>query len=139
MAKEHSTRFRDIAFSNGTPKKAFLTACVVGTILTAINHGDVISCGSISTTPEGFPNLLRAVLCDHLGFLFGQKEPNFEAERGCFALRRSLSFIAGSSLFVDQMSAKISCASAEYSIAMRLNYRGSRQTAFQGAHRPKVY
>ena len=45
VAKEHSTRFRDIAFSNGTPKKAFLTACVVGTILTAINHGDVIIAG----------------------------------------------------------------------------------------------
>ena len=29
-----------------TPKKAFLTALVVGTILTAINHGDVILSGS---------------------------------------------------------------------------------------------
>ena len=88
---------------------------------------------------EGFSNLLRAVLCDHLGFLFRQKEPDVEAERRCFGLRGSLSFIAGSPLFVDQMSAKISCASAEYSIAMRLNYRDSCQTAFQGAHRPKVY
>ncbi|MDC0583509.1 nitrate/nitrite transporter NrtS [Paracoccaceae bacterium] len=45
MAKEHSTRLRDIAFSNGTAKKALLTACVVDTILTAINHGDDIVAG----------------------------------------------------------------------------------------------
>ena len=31
---------------DGTPKKAFFTALVVGTILTAINHGDVILSGS---------------------------------------------------------------------------------------------
>ncbi len=31
-----------MAFGDGTPKKALLTALVVGTILTAINHGDVI-------------------------------------------------------------------------------------------------
>jgi hypothetical protein len=31
---------------DGTPKKAILTALVVGTILTAINHGDVILSGS---------------------------------------------------------------------------------------------
>ena len=31
-----------LMFGNGTPKKAFLTALVVGTILTAINHGDTI-------------------------------------------------------------------------------------------------
>ncbi len=32
-------------FGDGTPKKAFLTALVVGTILTAINHGDQIFAG----------------------------------------------------------------------------------------------
>ena len=42
MAKPQSLRFIDIAFSDGTPKKAFLTACVVGTVLTIINHGDMI-------------------------------------------------------------------------------------------------
>jgi hypothetical protein len=31
---------------DGTPKKAFFTALVVGTVLTAINHGDVILSGS---------------------------------------------------------------------------------------------
>jgi hypothetical protein len=31
---------------DGTPKKAVFTALVVGTILTAINHGDVILSGS---------------------------------------------------------------------------------------------
>ena len=31
-----------LMFGDGTPKKAFLAALVVGTILTAINHGDTI-------------------------------------------------------------------------------------------------
>ena len=48
MADEYSVKFFDIAFTDGTPKKAFLTACVVGSILTAINHGDLILIG-------GFP------------------------------------------------------------------------------------
>ena len=34
-----------LAFGDGTPKKAFLTALVVGTILTSINHGDGIITG----------------------------------------------------------------------------------------------
>jgi hypothetical protein len=33
-------------FSVGILKKAFLTACVVGSILTAINHGDLILSGN---------------------------------------------------------------------------------------------
>ena len=32
----------ELAFGHGTPKKAFLTALVIGTILTTINHGDDI-------------------------------------------------------------------------------------------------
>ena len=34
--------FLQLAFGDGTPKKALMTAIVVGTILTTINHGDVI-------------------------------------------------------------------------------------------------
>ncbi len=34
-----------LMFGDGTPKKAFATALVVGTILTAINHGDMILVG----------------------------------------------------------------------------------------------
>jgi hypothetical protein len=34
--------FFQLAFGNGTPKRALMTALVVGTILTMINHGDVI-------------------------------------------------------------------------------------------------
>ena len=45
MDKKYSTRFFDLAFTDGTPKKAFLTACVVGTILATINHGDTILSG----------------------------------------------------------------------------------------------
>ena len=55
MSKLNNTRFIDIAFSDGTPKKAFLTACVVGTVLTAIKHGDVILSGN-------FPPFLKIIL-----------------------------------------------------------------------------
>ena len=34
-----------LVFGDGTPKKAFLTALIVGSILTAINHGDTIIMG----------------------------------------------------------------------------------------------
>ncbi len=34
--------FAQMAFGDGTPKRALYTALVVGTILTLINHGDVI-------------------------------------------------------------------------------------------------
>lgn len=36
---------RELLFGGGTPKKAALTAIVVGSVLTAINHGDVIMNG----------------------------------------------------------------------------------------------
>ncbi len=35
-----------LMFGDGTPRKAFLTALVVGSILTIINHGDSILRGS---------------------------------------------------------------------------------------------
>jgi hypothetical protein len=44
-----------LMFGDGTPKRAFLTACVVGTILTGINHGDVILAG-------GAPSLIKVAL-----------------------------------------------------------------------------
>ena len=34
-----------LAFGDGTPKKAFFTALMVGSILTSINHGDLILAG----------------------------------------------------------------------------------------------
>lgn len=40
---------------DGTPRKAFATAIVVGALLTAINHGDIILAG-------GFPPPLKFVL-----------------------------------------------------------------------------
>ena len=44
-----------LLFGDGTPKKAVLTAFVVGTILTAINHGDTILAG-------GAPPLIKVCL-----------------------------------------------------------------------------
>ena len=47
--------FVELAFGGGTPVKAFLTACVVGTILTSINHGDDILVGN-------YPHPLKVAL-----------------------------------------------------------------------------
>ena len=44
-----------LIFGDGTPRKAFMTALVVGTILTAINHGDLILMGD-------FPPLIKVGL-----------------------------------------------------------------------------
>ena len=52
---KYDTRFLKIAFKDGTPKKAFFTACVVGTVLTTINHGDNILAGN-------FPPLIKIML-----------------------------------------------------------------------------
>ena len=42
MKQTTNLDFFQLAFGDGTPKKALMTALVVGTILTGINHGDVI-------------------------------------------------------------------------------------------------
>lgn len=47
--------FRNLAFGGGTPMKALLTACVVGSILTTINHGDAIINGN-------YPHPLKVIL-----------------------------------------------------------------------------
>ena len=43
----HKKTFVSLAVSDGTPRKAFLTACVVGTVLIFINHVDVILRGEL--------------------------------------------------------------------------------------------
>ena len=45
----------ELVLGDGTPKKAFLTALVVGTILTTINHGDNILAGV-------YPPLIKVML-----------------------------------------------------------------------------
>ena len=42
----------ELMFGDGTPRRAFATALVVGTILTAINHGDLIIAGSVPTAAK---------------------------------------------------------------------------------------
>ena len=54
-AEQGPPPFLTLATGDGTPRKAFLTALVVGTILTAINHGDTILAGQ-------FPPLLKVIL-----------------------------------------------------------------------------
>ena len=52
---KQTQNFMELAFGGGTPLKAFLTACVVGTILTTINHGDDILNGN-------YPHPLKVLL-----------------------------------------------------------------------------
>ena len=42
---DNSPKLGRLIFGDGTPKKAILTALVVGSVLTAINHGDVLLAG----------------------------------------------------------------------------------------------
>ena len=55
MTFENAPSIPELAFGDGTPLKAFLTAMVVGTILTTINHGDSIIAGE-------WPPLIKVVL-----------------------------------------------------------------------------
>ena len=52
LQDNYNTNFLTIAFKDGTPRKAFFTACVVGTILTGINHGDTILIGEFPPLPK---------------------------------------------------------------------------------------
>ena len=47
LNRYHKKTFVSLAVSDGTPRKAFLTAYVVGTVLMLINHGDVILRGEL--------------------------------------------------------------------------------------------
>ena len=53
--QQNNIDYFTLAFGGGTPLKAFLTACVVGTILTSINHGDQILSGN-------FPHPVKVAL-----------------------------------------------------------------------------
>ena len=46
------TRLVQLAFGEGTAKKAFFSALVVGSILTGINHGDMILSGAYPYWPK---------------------------------------------------------------------------------------
>ncbi len=45
MSLSNRPTYIELALGGGTPKKALVTALIVGTILTAINHGDVLMTG----------------------------------------------------------------------------------------------
>lgn len=51
----HTPSIKQLAFGDGTPRKAVLTALVVGTVLTLINHGDTLLAG-------GHPPLIKILL-----------------------------------------------------------------------------
>ena len=45
LTQQRRPNLKDLMFGDGTPRKAFMTALCVGTLLTAINHGDQILAG----------------------------------------------------------------------------------------------
>lgn len=49
------TELPELLFGEGTPRKAALTALVVGTVLTGINHGDTILAGD-------YPPVFKVIL-----------------------------------------------------------------------------
>lgn len=53
--------FMQLATTYGTPRNALITACVAGTILTTINHGDLILKGD-------FPPLTKVALTYRIPF-----------------------------------------------------------------------
>ncbi|MEX0286982.1 MAG: nitrate/nitrite transporter NrtS [Paracoccaceae bacterium] len=46
MTRQTQPTFLQLATGDGTPRKAFVTALVVGTVLTVINHGDTLLAGA---------------------------------------------------------------------------------------------
>ena len=56
-----------LAFGDGTTKKALFSALVVGSILTSINHGDMILSGEYPSLAESHTNLFCTILCHNLG------------------------------------------------------------------------
>ena len=58
----------ELAFGHGTPLKAFITAILVGTILTAINHGDQIINGEFPHFAKNSNDIYCPLCCDNLGF-----------------------------------------------------------------------
>ncbi len=52
---QEKPRLTRLVFGDGTPRKAALTALVVGSVLTVINHGDAILSGH-------FPPVLKVLL-----------------------------------------------------------------------------
>ncbi len=62
-----------LAFGDGTPRKALLTALVVGTILTAINHGDAILAGDLPPVMKMFLTYLTPYCVATWGAITGKR------------------------------------------------------------------
>ncbi len=52
---QQTAKLSTLVFGDGTPRKALATAFVIGTLLTAINHGDTILLGQ-------FPPMIKVLL-----------------------------------------------------------------------------
>ena len=69
-----------LAFGHGTPKKAFLTALVVGTILVAVNHGDRIINGQFPHFSKIIMTYLVPYIVTTWGSVLGKKSKFNENE-----------------------------------------------------------
>ena len=72
MKQTSTPDYLQLALGDGTPKKALMTAIVVGTILTIINHGDEILKGESFNYIKIILNLLCSLLC-HLNGANGDR------------------------------------------------------------------
>ncbi|MEE2775090.1 MAG: nitrate/nitrite transporter NrtS [Pseudomonadota bacterium] len=63
----------NLAFGDGTPKKAILTAVVIGTILTVINHGDLLLGGSFPHPLKVFLTYLMPYCVTTWGAIIGKR------------------------------------------------------------------
>ena len=63
----NSQTLRELAFGGGTPRKALATSVVVGSILVAINHGDVI----LSGVPPEFHKIILTYIVPYMVTTWG--------------------------------------------------------------------
>ncbi len=63
----------NLAFGDGTPKKAILTAVVIGTILTVINHGDLLLEGVFPHPLKVFLTYLMPYCVTTWGAIIGKR------------------------------------------------------------------
>lgn len=70
-----------LIFGNGTPKKAFLTALVVGTILILINHGDQIVAGNFPHIAKIAMTYIVPYIVTTWGSILGKKSTLYEKDQ----------------------------------------------------------
>ncbi len=76
------TSIMQLAFGDGTPKKALLTALVIGTVLTIINHGDLLISGEFPHPVKVLLTYLMPYCVTTWGAILGKKAKLSAAQDG---------------------------------------------------------